>query len=298
MGPTACGKTQTALELVQTYPLEIISVDAAMVYRGMDIGTAKPDQATLKHIPHHLIDIREPNESYSTGQFCQDAVIAIENSFAKGKFPLLVGGTMLYFYTLQQGLSPLPQANLTIREALNHTATRIGWAALHEKLAKIDPQTAARIPAQDTQRISRALEIYQITGQPWSTLITRRQPYVTYPIIHIALSMNDRIQLHQRITARFDIMLAQGFVAEVEKLFARGDLSAQTPSMRTVGYRQIWRYLTGELSFAQMREQSIIATRQLAKRQITWLRQFPNAIRWDETKQSHAFEKIFSCYTE
>lgn len=274
IGPTASGKTQTAVELVQKYPFEIISVDAAMVYRSMDIGTAKPDKDTLNVAPHHLIDICDPTESYSVGQFCQDAVREIEAIIAKGKLPLLVGGTMLYFHALTNGLSALPQGDLAIRTAINQQASQIGWPTLHAELVKVDPIAAKRIHPHDAQRISRALEIYQITGQPWSNFIEKRQSYLTCPMINFVLCPQDRHELHQRIAARFDAMLAKGWIEEVEQLFQRGDLSASMQAMRTVGYRQIWRYLSGELDFNEMREQGISATRQLAKRQMTWLKKF------------------------
>lgn len=286
MGPTASGKTQLAVELVQKYPIEIISVDSSMIYRGMDIGSAKPDKETLKIAPHRLIDIRDPAESYSAGQFCQDAVREIEVILAKGKLPLLVGGTMLYFYALQQGLSELPEGDATIRANINQEADQIGWAALHAKLAIIDPVSATRIHPNDTQRISRALEIHEITGKSWAFLIENRQSYLHYPILNLALWVHDRDALHRRIEQRFDGMLAQGWIEEVEQLFRRGDLSTATPSMRAVGYRQIWRYLSGELNREEMREQGIIATRQLAKRQMTWIRGFGEVIRIDPKGQT------------
>lgn len=279
MGPTASGKTQIAVELAQKYPVEIISVDASMIYRGMDIGTAKPDRETLNIASHRLIDIRDPTEPYSVGQFCQDAVREIEDILSKGKLPLLVGGTMLYFHALTRGLSELPERNLAVRDAIVQEAQQVGWPELHKRLAKIDPIAARRIHQHDVQRISRALEIYQITHKPWSSFIEKRQPYLAYPVVNFALWIEDKPDLHRRITERFDAMLVKGFIEEVEKLMQRGDLSETTPAMRAVGYRQIWRYLQGQLNFDEMREQGIIATRQLAKRQLTWLRKFENVQR-------------------
>lgn len=281
IGPTASGKTQIAVELAQKYPVEIISVDASMIYRGMDIGTAKPDKETLNIAPHRLIDIRDPAKPYSAGQFCQDAVREIEDILSKGKIPLLVGGTMLYFHSLTRGLSELPEKNLAVREAIDQEAAQVGWPKLHERLAKIDPVAAQRIHQHDTQRISRALEIYQITDKPWSSFIEKRQSYLAYPVVNFALWIEDKQNLNQRITERFDTMLTKGFIEEVEKLMQRGDLSDATPAMRAVGYRQVWRYLKGELHFDEMREQGIIATRQLAKRQLTWLRKLEPLSRFE-----------------
>jgi tRNA dimethylallyltransferase len=276
MGHTASGKTECAVKLVQKFPFEIISVDAAMVYQGMDIGTATPDENILKIAPHRLINLRDPTQTYSAGQFCSDAVREIEDIITHGKIPLLVGGTLLYFHTLQQGLSVLPEKNIKIRNEINEQAKRLGWPALHKKLSQIDPSTANRIHANDTQRISRALEIYQITQQPWSTLLKQRKPYLPYPILNLGLWMENRPALHQRIEKRFDDMLEHGWILEVKKLLGRSDLSEETPAMRSVGYRQILMYLNGELTFDEMREKGIIATRQLAKRQMTWMRKFKN----------------------
>lgn len=276
MGHTASGKTNYAVELVQKFPFEIISVDSSMIYRGMDIGTAKPDQKTLAIAPHRLIDIRDPAEPYSVGQFCQDATKEIEEIISQGKIPLLVGGTMLYFHALQQGLSELPEANFEIRESIHQTAEKIGWPAMHAKLLLIDPVAAQRIHPNDTQRISRALEIYEITHQPWTQFIEKRKNYLPYPFVNLGMWIEDREALRQRIEKRFDAMLDQGWIEEVKKLFERSDLSESTPSMRSVGYRQIWLYLKGELTFDAMREKGIIATCQLAKRQMTWMRKFGN----------------------
>lgn len=272
MGPTASGKTQAAIELVQKYPFEIISVDAFMIYQGMDIGTAKPDANTLKIAPHHLIDIRDPKESYSAGQFCVDAATIIKTIISKGKIPLLVGGSMMYFHALQKGLSELPQGDVSIRNEINDEAKKMGWPLLHKQLESIDPQAAKRIHPNDAQRISRALEINQVTGQTWDALTNQRKPYVSFPFVNIGFFPENRESLHQGITQRFDAMLKSGWIEEVERLFKCEDLDENIPSLRAVGYRQIWRYLQGASTFEEMREKGIIATRQLAKRQMTWLR--------------------------
>lgn len=278
MGATASGKTDSAVELVQNLPLEIVSVDASMIYRGMDIGTAKPGADILKIAPHHLIDIRDPAQSYSAGQFCGDAVEVINTIFSRNKIPLLVGGSMLYFQALQQGLSELPEGDPALREAICQQADNLGWPALHKKLEAVDPVAANRIHPNDAQRISRALEIYQITGRSWASLVEKRHPYLPYPFLNLALWTADREALHRRIEQRFDAMLKRGWIEEVERLFKREDLSENMSAMRAVGYRQIWRYLKGKLPFNEMREKGIIATRQLAKRQMTWIRGWGNGI--------------------
>lgn len=276
MGPTASGKTHVAIELTQRLPCDIVSVDSAMVYRGMDIGTAKPTPAELSIAPHRLIDIADPAEAYSAGQFCVDATQAIEQILRAGRIPLLVGGTMLYFRALQQGLSPLPSADPALREQLAQEAEQNGWSVLHQRLQRIDPESAARISAQDTQRIQRALEIHALTGQPASEFYKHAAAIKSpYRMVNLALMIDDRLALAKRIEQRFIHMLKQGFIAEVEALRARGDLHADLPSMRAVGYRQVWDYLAGELNAADMQERAIIATRQLAKRQMTWLRSWP-----------------------
>lgn len=276
MGPTATGKTQIALELAQQFPCDIISVDSALVYRGMDIGTAKPTPAELRVAPHRLIDILDPAEPYSAGRFCADAQSEITRTLAVGRIPLLVGGTMLYFRALQQGLSPLPSANPAIRDHLTHEAQQLGWLALHQRLEAIDPVAASRINPQDTQRISRALEVYLLTGMSFTDFC--QQAAATppmYRMINLGLMVEDREKLAEKIQQRFMQMLKQGFVEEVIALRARGDLQADMPSMRAVGYRQIWQYLAGDITANTMQEQAIIATRQLAKRQMTWLRSWP-----------------------
>ncbi len=277
MGPTASGKSDLAFRLINELPCEIISVDSAMIYRGMDIGTAKPTTEELKQAPHRLIDIRDPSEAYSAADFCSDAKHEIEAIFALGKIPLLVGGTMLYFRALQQGLSSLPAADETTRQLILDKANHLGWQALHDELAKIDPATAKRIHPNDPQRLSRALEIYYLTGQSLSTHFEMSKPSdQAYEFINIGLLPEDRAWLHERIAKRFHLMLDHGFLEEVKQLHDRGDLSADLPSMRAVGYRQAWAYLENEISYEQFVEQGIAATRQLAKRQITWLRSWPN----------------------
>lgn len=273
MGPTACGKTHLAIELAQKLPCDIISVDSAMVYRGMDIGTAKPTAAELAIAPHRLIDKLDPVESYSAGQFCLDAHSAIADIFSKDRIPLLVGGTMLYFRALQKGLSPLPPADAAIRQQLSQEAATLGWSTLHKRLQAIDREAAQRISPQDTQRIQRALEVYQLTGMPLTEFCRQAAAKpARYRIINVGLVVEDRIDLAKRIETRFTNMLVKGFIEEVEKLKSRSDLHPNLPAMRSVGYRQIWDYLEGLLTKKEMQEQAIIATRQLAKRQMTWLR--------------------------
>ncbi len=278
MGPTASGKTQLAVELAKRFPVEIISVDSAMVYREMDIGTAKPSADILKIAPHRLIDICDPADAYSVARFRTDALREIDQVIKQNKIPLLVGGTMLYFRILQKGLNDLPVANASVRLALQEQADQIGWPALHDKLLQIDVTAANRIHPHDSQRIQRALEVYEVTGKTmteWQEQpITETLPYKMRTII---LSPADRSVLHERIEQRFNEMLEKGFVAEVKKLFERGDLSLQHPSMRSVGYRQVWEHLLGKLNASEMREQGIIATRQFAKRQLTWLRAWEDA---------------------
>jgi tRNA dimethylallyltransferase len=277
MGPTAAGKTALALALYDAMPVEIISVDSSQVYRGMDIGTAKPTGEEQKRAPHRLIDIRDPAESYSAAEFCADALREMENISRAGKIPLLVGGTMFYFHALEFGLSDLPSADPDIRARLGAEALMLGWPGMHRRLQSVDPDSAARIHPNDAQRIQRALEIHEITGQPASALGTE-SPRLSLPYrpVKIALWPQDRALLHERIERRFHAMLEQGFVAEVEHLYRRGGLTLTMPSMRTVGYRQIWEYLTEEVNYSQMIEKAVAATRQLAKRQITWLRSYPD----------------------
>ena len=273
MGPTAAGKTDIAVQLVETLPCEIISVDSALIYRGMDIGTAKPDVETLACAPHRLIDICDPAEAYSAARFRSDALQAIEEIIAADKIPLLVGGTMLYYRALSEGLSSLPSADAAVRVVLEADAERVGWAAMHARLAKIDAESAARIHQNDPQRIQRALEIYEITGRSMTELMRdgEREPF-PYPIKKLIVAPPARAELHRRIERRFEQMMAQGFLDEVAGLYARTDLHAGLPAIRSVGYRQLWMHLDGELTLDEAVERGIIATRQLAKRQITWLR--------------------------
>jgi len=283
MGPTATGKTELAIELVGQLPVDIISVDSVMVYRGMDIGTAKPDAATLKVAPHRLIDIRDPADPYSAAQFRDDARQQIKAIQAAGRIPLLVGGTMLYFRALLQGLSVLPMADQSVRARLLAEAEALGWGALHRRLMKVDPEAAARIHKNDSQRLQRALEVYELTGQPLSRLQKRTEGGLddTYRIIKIILMPEDRKILHTRIEQRFQQMLKQGFIEEVEGFYARKELNENLPAMRSVGYRQVWQYLDGESGKAQLLEKGVAATRQLAKRQITWLRSEKDAFELD-----------------
>jgi tRNA dimethylallyltransferase len=275
LGPTASGKTAAALAFAQRHPVEIISVDSALVYRAMDIGTAKPTREERAVAPHHLIDIIDPAEAYSAAQFRDDALRLAGEIESRGNMPLLVGGTMLYYMALTRGLNDLPQADAQIRATLDADAARDGWSALHERLARIDPETAARLAPNDSQRIQRALEVYMLTGSPMSALLStprRDDAGPGHRFVPIALEPSDRSVLHKRIEARFDGMLEAGFLKEVEGLRARGDLGPSMPSMRCVGYRQAWEYLDGETDYATMRNKGIFATRQLCKRQLTWLR--------------------------
>ena len=282
MGPTASGKTGVALHLAARFKLEIVSVDSAQVYRHMDIGTAKPDIRTLAAAPHHLIDILDPSERYSAARFCEDASQALAEIHARGNIPLLVGGTMLYFKALKEGLSQLPPADPRTRVAIDAMAETSGWPALHAELERIDPTTAARLEPTDAQRIQRAMEVYYLTGQPLSALIARgRANPATYRTIAIALEPSDRTILHERIARRFEAMLELGLIGELRRLRERFELDPSLPSMRAVGYRQVWQYLEGEFSLAALREKGTTATRQLAKRQLTWLRSWGDARRFD-----------------
>ena len=275
MGPTASGKSALALDLAERLDAEIVSVDSAQVYRGMDIGTAKPDAATRARVVHHLIDIAAPNEAYSAARFAQDATSAIAAIRARGRVPLLVGGTMLYFRALTEGMSALPQADPSTRARLDARAATRGWPALHAELAAIDPATAARLAATDSQRIQRALEVFELTGQPLSALQGRRTTPDIGPVSAFALVPDNRAQLHVTIAQRFDAMLATGLVEELALLRSSHPLDRHLPSMRAVGYRQAWSYLEGEIDRAALRAQGIAATRQLAKRQFTWLQSIP-----------------------
>lgn len=280
-GPTAAGKSASTLALAERWPLEIVNVDSATIYRGMDIGTAKPSPAEQAQVPQHLLDIRDPAQSYSAAEFRADALRLIDEIRARGRIPLLAGGTMMYYKALRDGLDDLPQADPALRAELEARAARDGWPALHAELARLDPVTAARLAPNDSQRIQRALEICQLSGQPMSALLGRQRAaagdddnrYLT-----ISLEPSERAALHARIEQRFDAMLASGLLEEVHGLHARADLHPGLPSVRCVGYRQMWAHLDGEISLEEAREQGIAATRQLAKRQITWLRAQPERV--------------------
>ncbi|MDO8415287.1 MAG: tRNA (adenosine(37)-N6)-dimethylallyltransferase MiaA [Agitococcus sp.] len=273
MGPTASGKTDVAIRLAQEYPIDIISVDSSMVYRGLDIGTAKPSAAELALAPHRLIDIRDPAQPYSAADFRVDALKEMAEITSRGRIPLLVGGTMLYFKVLKEGLANLPEANDVVRAEILLEAQTYGWPYIHQKLATIDPVTAARLTPNDSQRLQRALEVYYLTGTPLSVLHQAQEiQTLPYRLLEIALLPKDRGVLHERIEKRFDLMLANGFVDEVRALKSRGDLHLELPAIRSVGYRQVWEYLDGVYDAKEMRYRGIVATRQLAKRQHTWLR--------------------------
>ena len=290
MGPTASGKTALAIELVDHLPCELISVDSAQIYRGMDIGTGKPDSETLKRAPHHLLDILDPTEAYSAADFRRDALRLMEQIRGRGKLPVLVGGTMLYFRALRDGLAALPEADQQVRAEIEALAKAEGWGAVHAELAKVDPESAARIHPNDPQRLQRALEVYRVSGHSLSELHAReaqdKQAGGAAPRLGFcAIQHHERSVLHSKIEKRFRDMLEQGLVAEVEALKKRADLNLQLPSMRSVGYRQAWQYLEGDLSYEQMTERGIIATRQLAKRQLTWLRSWDSLLSLPESSK-------------
>ncbi len=281
MGPTASGKTALAVHLAAHFPVDLVSVDSALVYRGMDIGTAKPDADTLARAPHRLLDIRDPTETYSAAAFRADALQAMAEIAASGRVPLLVGGTMLYFRALLQGLDDLPRADVAVRAELDAAARARGWPALHAELAAVDPATAARLAPNDAQRIGRALEIFRLSGQPMSLQLAQASSRLPYDVLQLALIPSDRSVLHRRIAERFDAMLADGLLDEVTRLRAQHALNPDLPAMRAVGYRQAWAYLEGAIDETALREQGIAATRQLAKRQLTWLRSWPDAVTLD-----------------
>ncbi|HEX7649055.1 MAG TPA: tRNA (adenosine(37)-N6)-dimethylallyltransferase MiaA [Noviherbaspirillum sp.] len=282
MGPTASGKTAAALHIARHLPAEIISVDSALVYRGMDIGTAKPTAAERAEAPHHLIDIIDPSDAYSAAQFREDAIRLANEISARGRLPLLVGGTMLYFKALRDGLDALPQADADVRARLDEEAARIGTPAMHARLAALDPATASRLKPNDAQRIQRALEVIELTGMPMSQLLSKApKPELPFRLLQLSLEPSDRSALHARIAVRFDAMLdadSGGLIAEVRTLRERGDLHLGLPSMRCVGYRQAWEYLDGVYDKHALRDKGIAATRQLAKRQLTWLRATPDRV--------------------
>jgi tRNA dimethylallyltransferase len=275
LGPTASGKSQMAMQLAAEYPIEIVSVDSAQVYRGMDIGTAKPSAEERRAVAHHLIDLLDPSEHYSAGRFREDAIRTIEEIQSRGKIPLLVGGTMLYYRALADGLDALPSANAEVRMRIDAEAAAHGWPVLHAELAKLDPRAAARLKPTDAQRIQRALEVHRLTGKPISDFQKRAKSELPFQLKAFSLVPGDRPELHQRIAARFDAMLKAGLVEELAGLRKRFALHAAMPSMRCVGYRQAWEFLEGKASEKELRETGIAATRQFAKRQLTWLRSLP-----------------------
>jgi tRNA dimethylallyltransferase len=299
MGPTASGKTGAAVALAATLPVEIISVDSALVYRDMDIGTAKPDAATLQQAPHHLINLIPPTQAYSAANFRQDALDLMADISARGRIPLLVGGTMLYFKALEQGMSGLPEADAQVRMGLDAEAAAIGWPAMHAKLAKVDALTAARLAPNDSQRIQRALEVYAISGRRLSDLIAEQSSQVLpYQVLKIALLPSDRQLLHERIAMRFEQMLAAGLVDEVRALLIKYPvLTAESTAMRCVGYRQVLHYLAGEIGLEELRDRGVFATRQLAKRQLTWLRSMPQ-VRALDCLQSNINELVFNEFNQ
>jgi tRNA dimethylallyltransferase len=290
MGPTASGKTALAVELVENFNCEIISVDSALVYKGMDIGTAKPDAELQMRAPHRLINLIDPTEAYSAANFREDALREMADITAKGKVPLLVGGTMMYFKFLRDGAAQLPKADDAVRQHLLTQGEEFGWPYMHAKLAEIDPVSAERLKPMDSQRIQRALEVFEISGktltQFWAEQYEQPLPYA---VTNFAVMPKERKTLHKRIAQRYQIMMQQGFVDEVKKLFARADLHEELPSIRCVGYRQVWQYLQGEIDYDEMIERGIIATRQLAKRQITWLRSWPD-LNWLDTEDPNLLQ--------
>ena len=289
-GPTGTGKTEWAIRAAEQVPVEIVSVDSALVYRGLDIGTAKPSRELRERVPHHLIDICDPTESYSAGRFVEDALKCIAEIHARGRVPLLVGGTMLYLRALVHGIAPLPQASAELRREIDERAAREGWAAMHRELARLDPETAARVHPNDPQRIQRALEVRYATGRPISELQrSTRSPLGNVELLRWALVPTDRAALHDRLERRFHEMMRQGFLEEVRALHARGDLTARHPAIRAVGYRQLWAHLEGAYPLDEAVQRGIAATRQLAKRQLTWIRSDPGWRHLDPW-QGDAFE--------
>lgn len=301
MGPTASGKTELALHIAAHLPCELISVDSALIYRGMDIGTAKPDAATLQAYPHHLVDILDPSEAYSAARFRDDALALMAEITARNRVPLLVGGTMLYYKALAGGLAEMPSADADVRQRIEAMARDQGWEAVHAELCRVDPQAGARIHRNDPQRIQRAYEVFLISGVTLSEWHARQDEKANpngsngdelpYTVVNLAVAPAERSVLHERIAQRFESMMDQGFVAEVEKLYRRGDLDPSLPSIRAVGYRQIWDHLEGKLSRAEAVERGVIATRQLAKRQLTWLRGWHAPIDWLDSLDSNRFEQ-------
>ena len=292
MDPTASGKTDLAIALRKSLPVEVISVDSALIYKGMNIGTAKPSREELAKAPHRLIDILDPAESYSAMNFRADALKEMAEITASGRIPLLVGGTMLYYKALIEGLSPLPSADIEVRAKIEQKAAEFGWGALHKDLMAIDPISANRINQNDSQRINRALEVFYITGKTMTELTTQQGESLPYDVLQFAIAPEDRAVLHQRIEQRFHKMIELGFEQEVRKLFERGDLNIDLPSIRCVGYRQMWEYLQGDISLDEAIFKGICATRQLAKRQITWLRGWQSEITWLDSLEPEKAKQI------
>ena len=293
-GPTACGKSDLAISIARELPVEIISVDSAQVYRTMDIGTAKPAKEILDEVPHHLIDLLDPLESYSAADFRVDAIRLVADIHARGKVPLLVGGTMLYLKALKEGIAEMPPADSEVRAQISMLARESGWTAVHEKLKAVDPESAARINPNDPQRLQRALEVYEITGNPMTRLHQSGKSPCPFELLQIAILPGDRGALHQRIEQRFVKMLEAGFLKEVQALYERGDLNAELPSLKAVGYRQAWAHLLGDIDHQSMCRQAVIATRQLAKRQYTWLRSFNDLNIIDSPDTDKALKIIYS----
>ncbi|GHF87137.1 tRNA dimethylallyltransferase [Thalassotalea marina] len=291
MGPTASGKTALAFQLHDQLPCDIVSVDSALVYRDMDIGTAKPTQEELASYPHRLIDIKDPSESYSAAEFCKDALAEIAEIRAKGRIPLLVGGTMMYFKSLVEGISPLPEADANVRAEIEKQAQDRGWQALHDELGLVDPVSAKRIHPNDPQRLTRALEVFRLTGKTLTQLTDIKGETLKGDVLQFAIAPKERADLHARIALRYEQMIAQGFEQEVVKLKQRNDLHENLPSIRCVGYRQMWQYLNGEYSHEDMVFKGICATRQLAKRQLTWLRNWPN-LQWLDMESEDNLQQI------
>lgn len=305
MGPTASGKTELALHLASRLPCELISVDSALVYRGMDIGTAKPDPATLAEHPHHLVDILDPSQAYSAARFRDDALALMADITSRGRIPLLVGGTMLYFKALEGGLATMPSADAAVRQRIEAMALDDGWESVHARLAEVDPVAAARIHPNDPQRIQRAYEVFLVSGTSLSEWHARQgkkaseggsaEGELPYTVHHLAVAPAQRQILHERIAQRFQSMLGDGLVDEVRTLYQRGDLAPSMPSIRAVGYRQIWDHLDGKLSLDQAVERGVIATRQLAKRQFTWLRSWQADVTWFDSLDPNRFEQALKC---
>jgi tRNA dimethylallyltransferase len=298
MGPTGAGKSELAIRLAEHLPLEIVSVDSALVYRGMDIGTAKPSAETRARVAHHLIDIRDPTASYSTGEFVRDAAAAMREIWQNGRQPLLVGGTMLYFHALTEGIAELPQADLAVRAGIDDFASEQGWSAVHQELARVDPAAAARIHVNDPQRIQRALEVYRITGETISGLQQRRRSaFGDTTVIECVVAPRLRSELHAHLERRFRGMLAGGLLEEVRGFYERSDLTAEHPSMRAVGYRQLWRHLAGHCTLEEASKNAIVATRQLAKRQFTWLRRRCGA-QWFDSMHPKVADQVQSALSK